>query len=177
MFCTNCGAQMPGNAIKCPQCGTSMGAAAATAAASAALSAAANSGAVKGFFVLVVSFFTMPLKTLRLTVHQLREVGGAGTLRLGATTLPHLSWLRVAGNLVASIAIVGILAFGLYEAVAALGQMKYSVKDALMGSVWALVSASFKAIAADWVIGFVLELLGTLVVISNDVRSIATRSS
>jgi hypothetical protein len=150
-----------------------MGAAAAT----AALSAAAQSGAVKGFFVLVVSFFTMPLKTLRLTIQQLREVGGAGTLGLGNTTLPHLSWLRVAGNLVASIAIVGILAYGLYEAVSALGQMKHSVKDALMGSVWALVAAFFKAIAADWVIGFVLELLGTLVVISNDVRAIAARKN
>lgn len=147
-----------------------------TAAASAALSAAAQSGAVKGFLVLVVSFFTMPLKTLRLTVQQLREVGAAGTLGLGTTTLPHMSWLRVAGNFVVSIAIVGILAYGLYEAVSALGQIKYSVKEALMGSVWALVSAVFKAIAADWVIGFVLEFLGILVVISNDVRSIATRS-
>jgi hypothetical protein len=149
-----------------------MGATAAT----AALSAAAQSGAVKGFFVLVVSFFTMPLKTLRLTLHQLREVGKAGTLGLGTTTLPHMSWLRVAGNFVVSVAIVGILVYGLYEAIAALGQLKYSVKDALTSSIWALVSAIFKAIAADWVIGFVLELLGVAVAISNDVRSIATRN-
>lgn len=173
MFCTNCGAQMPSNALKCPQCGTSMG----TAAATAALSAAAQSGAVKGFFVLVVSFFTMPLKTLRLTVHQLREVGAAGTLGLGSTTLPHLSWLRVAGNFVVSVVIVGLLAYGLYEAISALGQLKYSVKDALTNSIAALVYAFLKAIAADWVLGFGLELLGTLVVISNDVRSIATKDN
>ena len=134
MFCTNCGAQMPGNAIKCPQCGTSMGAAAATAAASAALSAAANSGAVKGFFVLVVSFFTMPLKTLRLTVHQLREVGAAGTLGLGTTTLPHLTWLRVAGNFILSVIILVILLIGLYQGVMSLKQLKYSTTAALEAS-------------------------------------------
>jgi hypothetical protein len=176
MFCTSCGAQMPVNAIKCPQCGTSMGTAAATAAASAALSAAAQSGAVKGFVVLVISFFTMPLKTLRLTVQQLREVGAAGSLGLGTTTLPHLTWLRVAGNFVVSVVIVGILLTGLYQGVMSLGQLKYSATSAIGGLIWKPLAALFVAVAADWVIGFVLELLGILVVISNDVRSIATRS-
>ncbi len=173
MFCTNCGAQMPGNAIKCPQCGTSMG----TAAASAALSAAAQSGAVKGFLVLVVSFFTMPLKTLRLTVQQLREVGAAGSLGLGTTTLPHLTWLRVAGNFVVSMVIVGILLVGIYQGVMSLGQLKYSATAAIGGLIWKPLAALFAAVAADWMIGFVLELLGILVVISNDVRSIATRNN
>jgi RNA polymerase subunit RPABC4/transcription elongation factor Spt4 len=176
MFCTNCGAQMPGNAIKCPQCGTSMGTAAATAAASAALSAAAQSGAIKGFIVLVVSFFTMPLKTLRLTVHQLREVGAAGSLGLGTTTLPHLTWLRVAGNFVVSVIIVGILLVGLYQGVTSLGQLKYSATAAIGGLIWKPIAALFAAVAADWVFGFVLELLGILVVISNDVRAIAARA-
>lgn len=176
MFCTNCGAQMPGNALRCPQCGTSMGTAAATAAATAAISAAAQSGAIKGFFVLIVSFFTMPLKTLRLTVHQLREVGAAGTLGLGATTLPHLSWLRVAGNFVVSVVIVGVLLFGLYQGVMSLGQLKYSATSAIGGLVGYPLLALLGAVAVDWVIGFGLELLGIMVVISNDVRTIANRS-
>jgi hypothetical protein len=150
-----------------------MGAAAAT----AALSAAAQSGAVKGVLVLFISFFTMPLKTLRLTVHQLREVGAAGTLGLGSTTLPHLSWLRVAGNFVVSVVIVGVLAFGLYQGVMSLGQLKYSASAAIGGLIWKPLAALFVAVAADWVIGFMLELLGIMVVISNDVRTIANRSN
>lgn len=148
-----------------------------TAAATAALTAAAQSGAVKGFVVLIVSFFTMPLKTLRLTVQQLREVGAAGTLGLGSTTLPHLSWLRVAGNFVVSAVIVGILLYGLYQGVMSLGQLKYSAQSAIGGLIWKPIAALFVAVAADWVIGFVLELLGILVVISNDVRSIASRNN
>lgn len=171
MFCTNCGGQMPSNAIKCPQCGTSMGAAAA----SAAISAAAQSGAIKGFFVLVVSFFTMPLKTLRLTVHQLREVGAAGTLGLGTTRLPHLSWLRVAGNFVLSTVIVVILLVGLYQGVMSLGALKYSASSAIGGLIWKPLAALMVAVLADWVIGFFLELLGILEEIANDVRSIAVR--
>jgi len=171
MFCTNCGAQMPNTAINCPQCGASMG----VAAASAALNAVAKSGAIKGFVVLVVSFFTMPLKTLRLTVHQLREVGAAGALQLGSTTLPHLSWLRVAGNLVVSIVIVGILATGLVLGLASLGEIRHSPTDAIAGLIWKPVAALLVAVAADWVIGFGLELLGIFVVISNDVRTLVDR--
>jgi hypothetical protein len=171
MFCTNCGGQMPANSIKCPQCGTSMG----TAAATAALSAAAKSGAVKGLFVLVVSFFTMPLKTLRLTVHQLREVGAAGTLGLGTTRLPHLTWLRVAGNFILSVIIVVILLIGLYQGVMSLKQLKYSATAAIGGFVWKPIAALFVAVLADWIIGFVLELLGILEEIANDVRAIAAR--
>jgi hypothetical protein len=152
-----------------------MGAAAATAAASAALSAAANSGAVKGFFVLVVSFFTMPLKTLRLTVHQLREVGAAGTLGLGTTRLPHLTWLRVAGNFILSVIILVILLIGLYQGVMSLKQLKYSTTAAIGGFVWKPIAALFVAVIADWIIGFVLELLGILEEIANDVRAIAAR--
>jgi len=153
-----------------------MGTAAASAAATAALSAAAQSGAIKGFIVLVVSFFTMPLKTLRLTVHQLREVGAAGTLGLGTTTLPHLSWLRVAGNFVVSAVIVAILLVGLYQGVMSLGQLKYSASAAIGGLIWKPLAALLVAVVADWVMGFFLELLGIMVVISNDVRSIANRS-
>ena len=171
MFCTNCGAQMPSNALKCPQCGISMG----TAAATAALSAAAQSSAVKGCVVLFMSFFTMPLKTLRLTVQQLREVGAAGTLGVGTTTLPHLSWLRVAGNFVVSIVIVGILATGIVLGLASLGEIRHSFTDAITGLIWKPVAAWLLAVAADWVIGFGLELLGIFVVISNDVRALVDR--
>lgn len=173
MFCTSCGTQVQANTMKCPQCGASMG----VAAASAAINAVSKSGAVKGFVILVVSFFTMPLKTLRLTVHQLREVGAAGTLGVGTTSLPHLSWLRVAGNFVISAVIVGILIAGLYQGLMSLGQLKYSATAAIGGLIWKPLAALLLAVAADWIVGFVLELLGTLVVISNDVRAIASRAA
>lgn len=172
MFCTNCGAQIAGGAIKCPECGTSMGAAAA----SAAFQAAKQSGVLKGIFVLIVSFITMPLKTLRLTVQQLRELGGAGVLGLGDTTLPHLSWLRVANNFVASVVIVTILAVGIFQGLWSLGDLKYSAKDAIAGLIWKPVAALLVAVVADWIIGIVMELLGILIVISNDVRAILNRS-
>lgn len=172
MFCTSCGAQMPVNAIKCPQCGTSMGAAAAT----AALSAAAQSGALKGFFVLLVSFFTMPLKTLRLTVQQLREVGESGVVGIGSSALPHFSWLRVAQNLLVSIVIAVILLTGIVSGLMSLKQLQYSVSGAIGGLIWKPVLALLVAVAADWVVGLILEMIYCIVVISDDVHKIASRT-
>jgi zinc-ribbon domain len=172
MFCTSCGAQMPANSIKCPQCGTSIG----TAAASAVLSTSVHSGAIKGFFVLVLSFFTMPLKTLRMTVHQLREYGAAGTLGIGETRCPHLTWIGVAANCLASLVIAVILAYGIFEGLSSLGQLKYSVKEAIIGLIWKPLAALFVAVLADWIVLLFAEVIGTLAGIANDVRSIATRA-
>jgi hypothetical protein len=58
-----------------------------------------------------------------------------------------------------------------------LGQFKYSASAAIGGLIWKPLAALLVAVAADWVIGFFLELLGILVVISNDVRSIADRNA
>lgn len=171
MFCTSCGAQMPSTALKCPQCGVSMG----TAAASAALSAAAQSGAIKGFIVLLASYFTMPIKTLRLTARQLRELGAVGSFDVGTTSVPHLSWLRVAGNVVVSVIIVLILLYGLYEGVASMGQLKYSATAAIGGIIGKPLLAILAAVAADWLFGFFLELIGLMVDIANDIRTIAQR--
>jgi hypothetical protein len=72
-------------------------------AAGAALSALTQSGAVKGFFILVLSFFMKPLRTLRMTAKHLREIGAKSALEVENTNVPHLTWLGVAGNVIASV--------------------------------------------------------------------------
>ena len=74
MYCPKCGTQNADNSTRCIKCDTHF----AGAAFKAGASQIAQSGIVKGLLVLWGQWFVMPLRTLKLTAQQLRELGGAG---------------------------------------------------------------------------------------------------
>ncbi|MDP2824594.1 MAG: zinc ribbon domain-containing protein [Sulfuritalea sp.] len=166
MFCSGCGTQLSEGSVKCTNCGASLN----EFNISAAISSAAQSGAIKGFFILSASFFMMPLKTLRLTVQQLRAIGNQGALDVESTDVPHLSWLKTAGNVVASIVVVICVASGIGMGLASLGDFRYSAGSAIGGLIGYPIGSLLLAIAADWLIMFWLELMQLWVNIANDIK-------
>lgn len=169
MFCSNCGENIPDSSLKCPKCGHPTGI-------GGTIQQEFEGGAFKGFLILLLSFFTMPLKTLKLTGVQLREVGAKGALDVKHTTIPHLTWLAVASKMLASIAIVLAILWGLSKGVMSLGDMKYNAKDALLGLVMYPIGGILIAAALDWLIMIWFELLALMVNIANDIRRIADHS-
>lgn len=170
MFCSNCGENVLDGSLKCSKCGHPTGS-------GGTIRQEFEGGAIKGFFLMVLYFFTMPLKTLRLTRTSLRDVGARGALDVGHTSVPHLTWLVVASNLMASIVIVVILLWGISKGLMSLGDFKYSAKDALLGLIGYPLGGLLSAAIADWVIMIGIELLSLIVNISNDVRKIVEYKS
>lgn len=165
MFCSNCGENIPDGSLKCPKCGHPTGI-------GGTIQQEFEGGAIKGFFLMILYFFTMPLKTLRLTKTSLQAVGAKGALDVGHTSVPHLTWLVVASNLVASLVIIGFILWGVGKGIMSLGDFKYSAKDALSGLIGYPLAGLLFAAIADWVIMIGIELLSLMVNISNDVRKI-----
>jgi len=161
MFCSSCGTQLPEGSVRCTNCGATLN----EFNISAAISSAANSGAIKGFFILLASFFVMPLKTLRLTVQQLRAIGSRGALDVESTDVPHLSWLKTAGNLIASIVVVICVVSGIGKGLATLWD-----GSAIGGLIGYPIAGLLFAIVADWLIMFWLELMQLWVNIANDIK-------
>jgi predicted nucleic acid-binding Zn ribbon protein len=162
MFCPQCGKQIPGGSTECPQCGEVL-----------KEITKSEGGAIMGFFLLLASFFTMPIKTLKITVIQLREIGSKGKLDTEATEIPHLTWLGIAGHLLASITVILIVIIGVFRGFASLEYLRYSVSDALGGLLVNIIGGVFLAIIADWLIMIVLELLLLWVGIANGIKKMA----
>ncbi|MBT9168898.1 MAG: hypothetical protein DDT19_02249 [Syntrophomonadaceae bacterium] len=165
MFCSKCGANIVEGA-KCPKCGE----------AGAVSGLKTEGSAFMGFLILLASFFTMPLKTLKRTLQQLRELGGKGKLEAKDTDIPHLTWLGIAGNFVASLAVAVILAVSAVKALSSLQGIKYSVSSAIGGFLLNLIGGVLAAIAADWIVMVWIEILTLMVIITNNVKKIASKS-
>jgi hypothetical protein len=164
MFCANCGKQIPKGSVKCSQCGEYV---------LAESTQTGGGGAIKGFFLLIVSFFTMPIKTLKITVAQLREIGGKGKLDIETTEIPHLTWLGVAGNFVASICIVLFIVAGIIRGLNAIFDPGYSTSESILWLFLNPIGGVFSAIIIDWLIMFWLEILTLWVGIANDIKKLA----
>jgi len=171
MFCPTCGTQNAEGALRCANCGTHFTGAALRAGAAQL----ARSGVVKGFFVLWGAWFTMPFKTLRITGQQLREIGGGG-LDV-ANDIPHLTWVRVAGGTVASIAVILILAAGVIKGITGLGDIRWNASGALLGLIGYPLIALLIAIAMDWFVMMGTEMLGLWLGISQNIKKLAARES
>lgn len=165
MFCPNCGAKAAEGSARCSQCGEVFG----------ATGVKTDGGAVKGFFILIASFFMMPVKTLKLTAQQLRELGGKGSLDTDATEIPHLTWLGVAGHFFASFVVVLIIIVGVAKGLLSLKAFEDSAKEAIGGLILSPILGVIAAIAANWLIMIWLELLLLLVNIANDIKKIANK--
>jgi zinc-ribbon domain len=179
MFCSSCGTQVPDDSIRCTNCGAAMRAGAGGVPADVAQ----PGGAIKGFFILVGSYFTMPLKTLRLTQSQLREIGAKGSFDISAD-LPHLNWLRVAGGVLASTAVFGMLLWGVVKAIGALSNSNEfesfgggggSVGDRLFHALLYLIVGGLGAVVVDWFVMYLVELISIWVGIANNIKKMADR--
>ena len=140
-----------------------------------AATGARSGGAVKGFFILVASYFMMPLRTLKIVREQLREIGSRGVIDVG-TELPHLNWLRVAGGVVACLAIFGALLYGLVKAISALDSFSYEAGNSIMQFlVWLVLLGPLCAVFANWFIMYLVELISIWVTINNNIKKMADR--
>jgi hypothetical protein len=165
MFCSNCGTTLPEGTAKCTSCGQSLG----------MDFGVPTSGAIKGFFILVVSFFTMPVKTLKITATELREIGNRGALDVKTTNIPHLTWLVAASHVLASIVIVLIILWGVVKGLMSLKDLEYDAKGALLGLVGYPLGGVLGAAVADWLIMIFIETLMLWVNIANDTKRVADK--
>jgi hypothetical protein len=170
MFCSQCGAQNTDDSLRCTSCGVQLrgipGA--------AVLKEIGQSGALKGLVVLVVSFFTMPLRTIRRMVDMLRDVGARGAFDTEGSDVPHTSWLLTAGVVLIVVAMFVGLAYFLYEAVDSLKYLRRDVGRALGNFVLNLVLGLAAMVGVNWSGMLVLEQIGLAVGIANNVKKIAS---
>mgnify|MGYP001559294102 CR=1 FL=1 len=166
MFCPNCGAKVFEGSTKCSQCGEVF----------AAIGTKTGEGAFKGFLILLVSYFTMPLKTLKITLQQLRSLGMKGSLEVKNTEIPHLTWIGIAGHFVASFVIILIILGSVIAGLKSLEKLKYSAVDAFVGLIGYPIGGILVAIFADWFIMVGLEILLLWVSITNDIKKIADKN-
>lgn len=127
---------------------------------------------VAGLFILIGAFFSMPVKTLKITLQELREVSNKGKFDVTATDIPHLTWLHVAGHLLISIIVVVIVVSGILWGLYSLKDIRVSAKVALGGLFLYPVGGVIAAILADWFMAISLELLGLLAGMANDIKKI-----
>jgi hypothetical protein len=157
MFCTNCGAQLPEGSTTCSKCNASLTGVSKT-----------ESGFLQGllgFLILLLSWFTMPFKTLKVTAAQLKEVGGKGKLDVAHTEIPHLTWLGVAGRVVASIVVIVVIIGGIITGLTQGG----------IAIIAAPVGGFLLAMALDWLIMIFIEMISLLASIANDVKKVADK--
>jgi hypothetical protein len=166
MFCPNCGNQVAEGVSQCPGCKYIV---------NASIASRTGGGAFSGFLLLVGSFFYMPVKTLTITLQQLKALGAKGKIDVNETDLPHLTWLGMAGNFLASVAITLIIAVGVVKGLMSIGDFRYSASDAVLKVIGYPILGVFVAIFTDWVIMIWIELLSSLMYISNNVKKLADR--
>lgn len=157
MFCTNCGAQLPEGSTTCSKCNANL--------ASVSKSESGFLQALLGFLILILSYFAMPFKTMKVTIAQLKEVGSKGKLDVAATDIPHLTWLAVAGHVSASIVVVIIIIAGI---VVGLDKGGLAIIGASLGGF-------ILAMAVDWMLMVAIELITLLAGIANDIKKIAQK--
>jgi zinc-ribbon domain len=168
MFCSSCGTQVPDDSIRCTNCGAAMRG-------GSAVAGSLSGGAVRGFIILVASWFLMPLKTLKIVRDQLREIGSKGMLDV-STELPHLNWVRVAGGVIACLAIFVALLVGLFKGISAYNANSYDTGNAIMQFLlWLLILGPLCAVVFNWAIMYMVELITIWVSINNNIKRMADR--
>jgi hypothetical protein len=160
MFCSQCGTQNADDSLRCTSCGAAL-----RQAAQSPIRAIGESSALRGLIVLIVSFFTMPLRTLKIMSRMLREVGERGAFDTESSSVPHLTWIQTAGTVLVVIAMFGV-GLGCLVTGAAAGGGSF----ALM-----LLAAPFAMIGVNWVGMAAIETLGLSVDIANNIKKLAAR--
>jgi hypothetical protein len=160
MFCPQCGTQNADDSLRCTNCGAALRSAAA-----ANLQAIGESSAFQGLVVLFVSFFTMPLRTLKIMARMLREVGERGALDTESSSVPHLTWIQTAGTVLVVVAMFG----------AGLSCLVAGIAGGGAAFVPMLLAAPLAMIAVNWVGMAAIETLGLSVDVANNIKKLASR--
>jgi hypothetical protein len=122
--------------------------------------------AIVGFVVVLISFFTLPLRFIQQSWAELSEIGRKKAVELeGAEELPLLSWLIVLGRALISIGAVLIYIFLIIAAAA-------SGDDSAGAVVLAIIFGPLVSILFIWYLGVVLELLSLMIVLARNTRRI-----
>lgn len=165
MFCSECGTQNSNDSLRCTNCGAALR----SAAAPNPLQAIGESSAFKGLLVLAVSFFTMPIRTVKIMGRMLREVGERGAFDTESSSVPHLTWIQTAGVVLVVLGMVG----------AGLGCILSGLVAMAAGSagtfVLMLLAAPFAMVGVNWAGMWVIETLGLAVDIANNIKKLASR--
>ncbi len=116
----------------------------------------------RGLVVLARSFLSMPLSTIRATAAELRAAAESGHISVGTTSVPHLTWLVVAGHALTSLALVAIMIGFTSLGLMSVGDITESPTSALLGLVgWPIVGV-MASVVADWALSAGGELLQLL---------------
>jgi hypothetical protein len=165
MFCPSCGTKLPDAASTCSNCGEVLRRA-----------VASDGSLAKGFVVLITSFFTMPLRTLKLAGKQLRDIGDKGKLDIGATEIPHLTWGIATGQVFASVIAILSVVFGVIVGLLSLTKLNRSPMEALGGLIFFPILGILGAIFLDWITMYSIEVLSLWVSIANHMKKMADKN-
>lgn len=158
MFCTNCGTKIVPGSANCTGCGAAVDGGGQQAAPQAAYGAQYGGGDAslpKGCLVLIVSFFTMPIKTAGVAAVELRRIGRTGSLTTD-NDFPHLSWFKAVLPVIATIVSTLIVFYGFAQLFTGYEQMTSRIGK--------FVGSLFVAIVVDWVIMWTGEAMNAYIV-------------
>jgi hypothetical protein len=165
MFCPSCGTKLPETASTCSNCGEVLRRA-----------ASPEGSLAKGFIVLITSFFTMPLRTLKLAGKRLREIGDKGKFDIEATEIPHLTWGIATGQVLASTLAILSVSVGVIKGLMSLKYSQYDTNRAVVGLLGFPLFGILVAIALDWITMYSIEILSLWVSIANHMKKMADKS-
>jgi len=138
------------------------------------ISGGVTAGAFKGLLVLAVSYFTMPVRTVKLMMKMLREVGTQGAIDTESSDVPHLSWAVTAGVVfvVAAMGVAGV--FGVVYVFSGFRQ-SYDVMGALGTILVRLIGSMLGIVAVNWVLMVLVEGLSLTISMANNIKKMADR--
>lgn len=143
MFCTNCGTKITPGSTNCSGCGAAVGDESAPQAAYSTQNSGGDASLPKGCLVLIVSFFTMPIKTAGVAASELRSIGRVGSLATD-NDFPHMSWFKAVVPIIATITSILIVFYGFMQL--------FTGYDSMTTRIGTFVGSLFLAILIDWVI-------------------------
>ncbi|HXK34580.1 MAG TPA: hypothetical protein VNM91_11280 [Dehalococcoidia bacterium] len=120
--------------------------------------------AVVGFFIVVVSFFTLPIKFLKRAWDELAAIGKRGSVELDdSDDLPFLSWLLILGR---SLIALGAVLLYLLVILAA----SSSEDNAAAAVVLAILFGPLLSLVFIWLYGMLLEFISVQILVARNTR-------
>ena len=125
----------------------------------------------KGLLIVIVSFFTLPIRFIRQTFEALAQIGAQGSVTpTGEERIPFLNWLLASGRVV--LLLIGALQIVItpflsgWQSRGFFGTSEFSFSSFLggivLGAIWAFLTIWWGAV--------LLELLSLAILLVNNTR-------